>query len=88
MPEDFDACWDPQGVDRQKLDPLFLNFNDRRAAQKSKFFGEFFLSTTKADAQDRNFVEFFQVEKFTNKSKGIVLIDLTTDYMLKPQVTQ
>ncbi len=86
-PNDFDACWDPQGVDRQKLDPVFFDFNDRRAAQKAKFFGEFFLSTTKADAQDRSFVDFFQVEKFSYQPKGIILINLSTDHMLKPQVT-
>ena len=86
-PNDFDACWDPQGVDYQKLDPVFFDFNDRCAAQKAKFFGEFYVSTTMADAQRRTFVEFFQVEKFTRQPKGIVLIDLTTDCMLKQQVT-
>ena len=87
VPEDFDACWDPRGVDRRRLDPVFFDFNDDRAAQKAKYFGEFFPSTTKADVQGRTYIDFFQIEKFTGQSKGIVLINLTTDCMLKQQVT-
>ncbi|MCY4005877.1 MAG: hypothetical protein OXE84_03475 [Rhodobacteraceae bacterium] len=86
-PNDFDACWDPVGVDPQKLDPVFLDFHNRRAAQKAKFLGEFFPSTRKANAHMSNFIDFFQVEKFTGQSKGIVLIDLTTDCMLKQRGT-
>jgi hypothetical protein len=29
-PGDFDACWDPVGVDPAKLDPVFLDFSARR----------------------------------------------------------
>jgi len=87
IPEDFDACWDPQGVDRSKLDPVFSQFSNKRAAQKQKFGGEFFLSTTRADAQGRTFIDFFQIEKYTVESKGIVLINLSTDPVLQQQVT-
>ncbi len=87
IPEDFDACWDPQGVDRSKLDPVFSQFSNKRAAQKQKFGGEFFLSTTRADAQGRTFIDFFQIEKYTGESKGIVLINLSTDPVLQQQVT-
>ncbi len=87
VPGDFDVCWNPQGVDRQLLDPVFSQFSNKRAAQKQKFGGEFFLSTTRADAQGRTFIDFFQIEKFTGQSKGIILIDLTSDPMLQPQVT-
>jgi len=41
IPGDFDACWDPEGVSPQKLHPVFFRFDDRRAAQKAKFGGEF-----------------------------------------------
>ena len=41
-PGDFDACWDPSGVDPAKLDPVFLRFENGRAAQKAEFKGEFF----------------------------------------------
>ena len=41
-PKDFDACWDPNGVDRTKLDPVFRQFSNGRSAQKAAFKGEFF----------------------------------------------
>jgi hypothetical protein len=27
VPADYDGCWDPAGMDRAKLDPVFLDFN-------------------------------------------------------------
>ncbi len=87
IPGDFDACWDPGGIIQQALDPVFFQLANQRTAQKMKFGGEFFPSTTRADALGRTFVEFFQIEKFTGQSKGIVLIDLSNDPMLRPQVT-
>jgi len=33
-PGDFDVCWDPVGVDPTKLDPVFLDFDNRRKRQK------------------------------------------------------
>jgi hypothetical protein len=38
-PGDFDGCWDAQGVDPDALDPVLLDFTNRRAAQKAKFGG-------------------------------------------------
>ena len=81
-PGDFDACWDPTGVSPHLLDPVFLKFDDNRAAQKKKFLGEFFPSTAAADAVGTAFIKFFQVDKFTGSPKGIIEIDLTTDPML------
>ncbi|MCY3879257.1 MAG: hypothetical protein OXF74_08775 [Rhodobacteraceae bacterium] len=86
-PGDFDACWEPYGVNWDLLDPVFSQFANQRSAQRKKFGGEFFPSRTRADAQDRNFVDFFQIEKFTGQPKGIVLIDISSDPMLQPQVT-
>ena len=34
-PGDFDACWDPTGVNLALLDPVLLNFENNRAAQKA-----------------------------------------------------
>jgi hypothetical protein len=33
-PADFDACWDPAGVDPAKLDPVFLEFGNGRQRRK------------------------------------------------------
>ena len=41
-PGDYDACWDIDGVNVEALDLVFLDFSGRRAAQKRKYFGEFF----------------------------------------------
>jgi hypothetical protein len=35
-PGDYDGCWDHAGVDPSKLDPVLLDFDSKRAAQKSK----------------------------------------------------
>jgi len=74
-PEDFDACWDPVGVDPSKLDPIFLDFSDLRKRQKEKYAGEFFPSSTKADGV-RTFVEFFQMDKHSGNVKGVIRVQL------------
>jgi len=74
-PGDFDACWDPHGVDRSLLDPVLLDFRDRRRAQKAKYGGEFFPSSIRADSM-QTFLEYFQVDRYTGKRKGIVRIIL------------
>jgi hypothetical protein len=67
VPRDFDVCWDPLGVDRGKLDPVFFDFSNRRAAQKKKYGGEFFLVAG-------FFLEFFQNDQYVGKPKGIIRI--------------
>jgi hypothetical protein len=76
-PEDFDACWDPSGVDVGKLDPTLLQFANGRAAQKAKFGGELFPSTSSAVGPPgfEAFVEFFQRTRDGNP-KGIIAIYL------------
>lgn len=86
-PGDFDACWDPTGVNPAFLDPVLLTFENNRAAQKLKYHGELFPSTVPADRAGTIFVEFFQVDRFTGAQKGIVAIDLAAEPMLQPTVT-
>jgi len=74
-PGDFDVCWDPEGVDPAKLDPVLLDFDDRRRNQKRKYGGEFFPSSAKADGS-RTFVDFFRTDRDTGKEKGIIRIRL------------
>jgi len=75
-PGDFDACWDPIGVDDKKLDPELLDFSDGRRRQRLKYGGEFFPSSAEADGS-RTFVEFFQTDKYTGREKGIIRIRLS-----------
>ncbi|MDD5241974.1 MAG: hypothetical protein PHG47_09710 [Sulfuricella sp.] len=74
-PGDFDACWEPAGVDPALLDPVFLDFSNKRQNQKNKYKGEFFPFGASA-APGVSFIDFFQTDRFTGLRKGIVLIDL------------
>ena len=72
-PGDFDACWDPTGVDPSKLDPVLLDFSQGRKQQKLRFGGELFPSTP--DAEGRiPFVAFFSIDRETGSPKGLVKI--------------
>lgn len=77
-PGDFDGCWEPAGVDAEKLDPVLLDFRAKRLAQKVKYGGELFVSSARAEAEPphRTFLEFFQTDKITGQPKGIIALDL------------
>lgn len=77
-PNDFDACWDPLGVECEKLDPIFMDFRNGCLSQKQRFGGEFFPSSSKAESPFRTFFEFFQTDKDTGNAKGLVAIQLST----------
>lgn len=79
LPNDYDACWDPSGVNPKTLDPVFRDFRNGRRAQKAVFGGEFFPSTIIEAHTNRAFVQFFQVDRFTGAAKGILSIALATD---------
>lgn len=78
IPGDYDGCWDPAGMVRAKLDPVFLDFSNKRQAMKNRFGGEFFPSNA-SNTPTQTFLDFFQIEKFTGQAKGILLIVLTAD---------
>ena len=75
-PGDFDACWDIRNVHDARLDPVFWDFSRGRAAQKQRFLGEFFPAQLPEGATGRAFLDFFQVNKLTGETKGIVAIRL------------
>ncbi len=64
-PGDFDACWDPTGVNPALLNPILLNFKNQRMAQKIAFLGELFPSHWPANPAGQRFVDFFQTDKNT-----------------------
>ena len=77
FPRDFDACWDANSVDIDKLKNQYetiLDFSSERKNQKSMYFGEFFPSQINADPYTL-FIHFFQRDK-DNNPKGIVQINL------------
>lgn len=77
-PQDFDACWDTQGVDFRLLDKVFQDMSNKRAAQKALFFGEFFPVTfgRKPEHVFQETFQLFQRDKQTGKAKGIVGLHL------------
>lgn len=77
-PADYDVCWDTKGVNLAALDPVFLDFSNRRAAQKAKYLGEFFPADSRAEVTSpfRTFLNFFQIDKATGNKKGIVGINI------------
>lgn len=76
-PDDFDACWDPRGVNAQALDPLLLDFTaGGRRRQKRVYRGELYISGAPVGG-GLTFLEFFMVEKHTGGSKGVIGIDLS-----------
>lgn len=81
-PGDFDACWDPLGVQRDLLPPVFKDFSNGRAAQKRAFGGEFFPSTAVEGQSGRAFLSFFQVDRYSGQPKGIIEIEIIADSLL------
>jgi len=71
-PGDYDVCWDIDGVDFEALNSIFLDFSNGRAAQKREFLGEFFPAQTTEGVSGKAFLDFFQTDKETGRSKGIV----------------
>lgn len=76
VPNDFDACWDTEGVNPDLLDPILLLLTNGRVAQKAKYFGELFPAQFSEGMTGLRFLEFFQIDKETGKLKGIIAINL------------
>lgn len=74
FPEDYDAAWEADAVDSDRLDPVLMDSSRRRAVMKAKYGGELFPSNREA-RPGVPFAEFFQVDR-SGAPKGIVQIDL------------
>lgn len=75
-PNDFDGCWEEDGVDPESLDPVLLDLADpNRSTQKAKYYGEFLPASVVEAASGLSFLEFFQTTAIGER-KGIVAIDL------------
>jgi hypothetical protein len=74
LPNDYDAAWDTAGVNPALLDPVFLDFSNKRAAMKAKYGGEFFPASAIA-AAGVIYRDFFQRDR-NGTAKGVLQIDL------------
>ena len=75
VPGDYDACWEHEGVDIDKLRrdyPLFFDFDNGRMSQKSAYKGEIFPARVPAAVNPiLLFINFFQLDR-DNQAKGII----------------
>ena len=62
------------GVDPDRLDPVLLDFSNRRAAMKAKYLGDLFPASAFA-APGVLYRDFFRTDR-NGVEKGVVLIDL------------
>ena len=74
LPGDYDAAWETAGVDPGRLDPVLLDFSNRRAAMKAKYLGDLFPASAVA-APEVLYRSFFRTDR-NGVEKGVVLIDL------------
>ncbi len=74
LPGDYDAAWETAGVDPDRLDPVLLDFSNRRAAMKAKYLGDLFPASALA-APGVLYRDFFRTDR-NGVEKGVVLIDL------------
>ena len=78
-PNDWDACYSGIDVDASKLDPVWSDFKNERAAQKTKYYGEAFVAETNSRGLlGPPFLEFFQTDRNGGRKKGILRLDLGT----------
>lgn len=84
MPGDFDACWDIEEVNLNSLDPIIWDIENGTTAQKKRFGGELYPNYIEG-ASGKLFKEFFKNEKHTNQEKGIIVIDLQTEFYVSSQ---
>lgn len=75
-PADYDGCWDVAGVQVALLDPVLLDFSNRRRGQKAKYGGELFPSLNLEAISGLPFLEFFQLDHRTGDAKGILALEL------------
>jgi hypothetical protein len=75
-PGDFDVCYELRGMKRDLLDSVLKDFSNLRASQKAKFGGEFFPANALATPSGTRFLDFFQINKYSQEAKGIIAIDL------------
>lgn len=75
VPADYDACWELEGVDHNRLDPILIDFRYNRISQKVKYMGELFPVHSPVGDVGKQMLNFFQTDKNGNP-KGIVAFNL------------
>jgi hypothetical protein len=74
-PKDFDCCWEVDRVSLELLDGTLMDFSNNQSAQKEKFGGELFPNLKEQDPE-LSILSWFQKDKSTGETKGIIALDL------------
>ena len=75
-PGDYDAAFDPAGVNGDLLDPVLLRHTDGRRTMKAKYLGDIFpWGATACSTTGSTFRDFFRTDR-SGVSKGVVEIRL------------
>lgn len=78
-PQDFDVCYETQGIDENRLDAVFFEFAGGRSAQKKRFGGEALPVDFAFDWQGLSVLDAFQRSRDTGSAKGIVRLSLSRE---------
>ncbi|NIS38038.1 hypothetical protein GWN91_02415 [Candidatus Saccharibacteria bacterium] len=75
-PEDIDGAWvPPLHMDSSRIDPVFWDFKNQRAAMKKKYGVDFFPANALESPKGKTFLEFFQKTR-DGQEKGIIKVKL------------
>jgi hypothetical protein len=76
QPADYDAAFDPVGVNGSLVDPVLLRHDDERKAMKAKYFGDVFpWGAVACPTTGMIYRDFFQKDR-SGLPKGVILLDL------------
>jgi hypothetical protein len=76
LPRDWDAAFDPVGVDPSRLDPILIKHDDGRKAMKAKYLGDMFpWSALACGVSGSVYHQFFQKDR-AGRPKGVVELQL------------
>lgn len=75
VPGDYDLCWDTTGVDWNAIGPALLAVDFPRLLQQTKYRGDVLPNVVEQNS-GLPFQEFFQQNKATGGTKGIIELPL------------
>ena len=75
-PGDFDACWELDGTDIERVPRVFFMLDYRRAGLKARFKGELFPVRCVGTPGIPRVMQLFQTDRQTGRAKGMVSLDL------------
>lgn len=77
VPGDYDVCWSIDGVVPEKLNPVLIDFSPAgRTKMKNQYKGDLFPAEIPEGLTGKTFLDFFQTNKNTGESKGIVCMQI------------